>query len=316
VAHRRARLTPFGRRLIVERVLELGWTVAETATAAGVSRATAHKWVKRYLEEGLPGLEDRSSRPRRCPHALPPRQVQRILRARRRLKQGPHQLAPVVGSPRSTIYGVLLRHQMSRLAHLDRPTGAPIRYERERPGELVHIDVKKLGRIPAGGGWRMRGRSTEVRRATQRHRRAGRAGYDYLHAAVDDHSRVAYVEVHPDERGETCAQFLGRTAGFFAEHGVRIEQVMTDNAMNYVRSEAFGAAMGALGITHVRIPPYRPRANGKVERFNRTLAEEWAYRRLYRSNPERLRALGRWVDFYNRRRSHTALGGRPPISQL
>jgi transposase InsO family protein len=297
--------------LICERVLELGWTVAETAKAAGVSRATAHKWVRRYREEGLLGLEDRSSRARRCPHALPARQVQRILRARRRLKQGPHQLAPVVGSPRSTIYGVLRRHQMSRLSHCDRPTGTPIRYERERPGELVHIDVKKLGRIPPGGGWRMRGRSTEIRR----NKRRG-MGYDYLHAAVDDHSRVAYVEVHPDERGETCARFLARAAGFYAEQGVRIEQVMTDNALNYVRSEAFGQAMAVLGITHVRIPPYRPRANGKVERFNRTLAEEWAYRRLYRSNPERLRALDRWVDFYNRRRSHTALGGRPPISRL
>jgi transposase InsO family protein len=216
--------------------------------------------------------------------------VQRILRARRRLKQGPHQLAQVVGSPRSTIYGVLRRHQMSRLAHLDRPTGTPIRYERERPGELVHIDVKKLGKIPPGGGWRMRGRTIQTRRASERSRRAGRAGYDYLHAAVDDHSRVAYVEVHPDERGETCARFLARAAGFFAEQGVRIEQVMTDNAKNYVVSVAFGESMAALGITHVRIPPYRPRANGKVERFNRTLGEEWAYRRLYRSNPERLRA--------------------------
>lgn len=308
MAHRRAKLTPFGRLLIVQRVLELGWTATEAAKAAGVSRATAHKWVRRYREEGLGGLEDRSSRARRCPHALPARQVQRILRARRRLKCGPHQLASVVGSPRSTVYAVLRRHQMSRLAHLDRPTGTPIRYERERPGELVHVDVKKLGRIPRGGGWRIRGRSSATKH------RGG--GYDYLHAAVDDHSRVAYVEVHSDERGETCARFLASASAFFAEYGVRIEQVMTDNALNYVRSDAFGTTMAALGLTHVRIPPYRPRANGKVERFNRTLAEEWAYRRLYRSNPERLRALGRWVDFYNHRRSHTALGGRPPISRL
>ena len=312
MAHRRAKLTPFGRLLIVQRVLELGWTVAEAAKAAGVSRATAHKWVRRYRQEGSTGLEDRSSRARRCPHALPARQVDRILRARRRLKLGPHQLSSVVGSPRSTVYGVLRRHQMSRLAHLDRPTGAPIRYERERPGELVHIDVKKLGRIPPGGGWRMRGRSRETEGWRKRHR----PGYDFVHAAVDDHSRVAYVEVHPDERGETCARFLARAAGFYAEHGIRIEQVMTDNAKNYVLSRVFGETMAALGITHVRIPPYRPRSNGKVERFNRTLAEEWAYRRLYRSNPERLRALDRWMDFYNRRRSHTALGGRPPTSRL
>ncbi len=316
MAHRRAKLTPFGRLLIAERVLELGWTAAEAARAAGVSRATAYKWVRRYREEGSAGLEDRSSRPGRCAHALPERQVRRILRARRRLRQGPHQLAAVVGSPRSTVYSVLRRHQMSRLAHLDRPSGAPIRYEKQHPGELVHIDVKKLGRIPAGGGWRMLGRSVETRRASERSRRVGRAGYDYLHAAVDDHSRVAYVEVHPDERGGTCARFLARAAGFFAEHGVRIQAVMTDNAMNYRRSQAFAELMAALEISHVPIPPYHPRVNGKVERFNRTLVEEWAYRRLYRSNAERLRALGLWVEFYNRRRSHTALGGQPPISRL
>lgn len=152
---------------------------------------------------------------------------------------------------------------MSRLAHLARPSGAPIRYEKERPGELVHIDGKKLGRIPAGGGWRMLGRSTQTRRASERSRRAGRAGYDYLHAAVDDHSRVAYVEVHADERGETCARFLARAAGFFAEQGVRIEQVMTDNALNYRRSAAFIEAMAELEITHVPIPPYHPRPTAR-----------------------------------------------------
>jgi len=198
---------------------------------------------------------------------------------------------------------------MSRLDHTDRPTGAPIRYEKDRPGELLHVDVKKLGRIPAGGGWRMLGRQARP------NRKRG-LGYDFLHAAVDDHSRVAYVEVHPDERGETCARFLASAAAFYAELGVKIEAVMTDNAMNYVRSEAFADAMDALGIRHQRIPSYRPRANGKVERFNRTMAEEWAYIRLYRSNAERLRALPRWLDFYNRRRPHTALGGQAPITRV
>jgi len=198
---------------------------------------------------------------------------------------------------------------MNRLDHTDRPTGATIRYCKDRPGELVHIDVKKLGRIPEGGGWRMLGRQARP------NRKQG-LGYDYLHACVDDHSRLAYVEVHTDERGETCAQFLASAAGFFAERGVTIEAAMTDNAMNYVRSRAFASALVQLGIRHHRIPPYRPRANGKVERFNRTMAEEWAYVRLYRSNSQRLRDLPRWLDYYNRRRPHTALGGQAPITRV
>jgi transposase InsO family protein len=204
---------------------------------------------------------------------------------------------------------VLRRHGQSRLDRTDRPSGVPIRYEREHPGELVHIDVKKLGRIPEGGGWRMLGREARP------NRKRG-LGYDYLHAAVDDHSRVAYVEVHPDERGETCARFLASACGFFAEQGVRVHSVMTDNALNYRRSSAFLGAMAQLEITHVPIPAYHPRANGKVERFNRTMLEEWAYVRLYTSNAQRLRALPRWLAFYNRRRPHTALGGRPPMSRL
>lgn len=308
MAHRRARLTPFGRLLIAQRVDELGWTVAETAKAAGVSRATAHKWVRRYRSEGDAGLADRSSRPHHCSHALPPRTVQVVLQKRATLKRGPHHLAAVLSMPRSTVYGILRRNGVSRLDATDRPTGATIRYEKDRPGELVHIDVKKLGRIPQGGGWRMRGRSSGSKR------RGG--GYDYLHAAVDDHSRLAYVEVHPDERGKTCAGFLASAAAFYAGHGIRIEAVMTDNALNYVRSEHFLGAMADLVIRHVRIPPYHPRANGKVERFNRTMAEEWAYVRLYTSNAQRLRALSTWLGFYNSRRPHTALGGRPPISRV
>lgn len=221
-------------------------------------------------------------------------------------------MAPVLGRPRSTVYGVLRRHGVSRLADLDRPTRVPIRrYERARPGELLHIDVKKLGRIPPGGGHRVLGRSIDTRR-----KKYQGIGYDYLHAAVDDHSRMAYVEVHPDERGETCGAFLLRAAAHLAEAGIRVERVMTDNHLSYTRSRSFREAIEALGVRHLRIPTYRPQANGKVERFNRTLLTEWAYAMPYSSNEDRLRALPRWLNFYNRRRPHTALGGHPPTSRV
>lgn len=309
MAHRRAKLTPQGRLLLVERVTVLGWMPAQAAEAAGVSRATVYKWLRRYRDEGRPGLEDRPSRAHRCPHALPPSQVRRVLAARRRLKQGPHRLGPELGMARSTVYGVLRRHGLSRLHHTDRPTGTPIRYEKDRPGELLHVDVKKLGRIPPGGGHRMLGRHNRP------NRKRG-LGYDYLHAAVDDHSRVAYVEPLPDERGETCAAFLERAVDFFASCGVRVEAVMTDEALNYTRSGAFSAVLVAHGVRHLTTGPYRPRINGKVERFLRTLLEEWAYVRMYSSNVARLRTLRRWVHRYNLRRPHTALGGKPPVSRL
>jgi transposase InsO family protein len=312
VAHARAKLTPEGRAALVDRVLVQGWPVARAAEAMAVSRATAHKWVRRFEEEGPRGLLDRSSAPRRCPQALAPRDVNRILRARRRTKQGPHRLGWALGHPRSTVYAVLRRHGLHRLAWMDRPTGRVIRrYERARPGELVHVDVKKVGRIPPGGGWRIHGRGP--RTAEDRRRRLG---YDYLHTAVDDHSRVAYVEVHPDERGPTAGAFLRRATAFFASQGVAVEAVMTDNHMSYTLSNDVRAALTEAGVRHLLIPARRPQVNGKVERFNRTLLEEWAYVRLYRSNGARLQALSRWVEFYNSSRPHTALGGRPPASLL
>lgn len=312
MAHRRARLTPFGRLLLVSRILEQGWSVPAAAESLGVSRATAYKWLRRFRDEGVDGLQDRSSAPMRRPRALPRREVERIVRARRRLKVGPHRLGPQLGHPRSTVYAVLRRHGLSRLAHLDRPTAAPVRFERERPGELVHVDVKKLGRIRPGGGWRMLGRSIDTRRG----RYDGRTGYDYVHAAVDDHSRYAYVEVLADERGATCAGFVLRAAAHFAERGVPIQRVMTDRARNYVVSRDFAGALAAIGAVHRTTRPYRPQTNGKVERFNRTMLEEWAYARLYRSNDARIDALDAWLDTYNHRRPHTALGGHPPISRL
>jgi transposase InsO family protein len=301
-------LTVFGRQLLVDRVELDRWSIARAAEAAGVSRQTATKWVRRYRELGVAGLEDRTSRPHRSPRTLSEERVRAILVARHELAVGPHRLAPLVGSPRSTIGDVLRRHGLSRLADRDRPTGIPIRYVRERPGELLHMDVKKLGRIPDGGGHRFRGRGGGTPRA--------RRGYDHVHQVVDDMSRVAYAAIYPDERGPTCAAFLREAAAFFARLGVRIERVMTDNAKNYTRSAAFGEALAEVGARHLTTRPFRPQTNGKSERFNRTMLDEWAYARPYTSNNERLLAFAPWLDHYNRHRPHSALGGLTPMDVL
>ena len=250
MAHANARLTEFGRLLLVQRITELGWPPAQAAESLGVSRATAYKWLGRYRSEGRAGLADRSSRARRCPHALPASQVRRVLAARRRRRQGPHRLAWQLGMPRSTIYGVLARHGMSRLAHLDRTSGAVVRYQREHPGELVHLDVKKLGRIPDGGGHRIHGRAAA--------RRGRGIGYDYIHSAIDDRSRVACSQILPNDTGATSARFLVEAAGFFAEHGVVIQPVLTDNAKAYTQSLLFAETAAGLGIGLKRTRPYRP----------------------------------------------------------
>jgi transposase InsO family protein len=305
--HRTAKLTPFGRRLLVDRVLVEGWPAATAAEMLGVSRATAYKWLRRYRTEGPAGLEDRSARPRHRPRALPDREVRRILVARRRLRVGPHRLGPLLGHSRSTVYGVLRRHGQSRLAHADRLTGAPVRYVRERPGELIHVDVKRLGRVPPGGGHRILG---------ERARNHVPVGYDYLHVAIDDATRVAYVAVRPDELAGSTLSFIDEAVAFFAGHGVRVERVMTDNAMTYVKSRTLAALFADLGIRHVRTRPRRPQTNGKAERFIGTIQREWAYARLFRSNQERLATLPGWVDAYNRRRPHAGLNGQTPLSVL
>jgi transposase InsO family protein len=308
MAHANARLTEFGRLLMVQRITELGWPPAQAAESLGVSRATAYKWLARYRAEGRAGLADRPSRPHRCPHALPAAQVRRVLAARRRRRQGPHRLGYHLGMARSTIYGVLARHGVSRLAHTDRTSGVVVRYQRERPGELVHIDVKKLGRIPDGGGHRIHGRAVA--------RRGRGLGYDYVHSAIDDRSRVAFSQILADETGETSARFLVEAASFFAEHGVRIQRVLTDNAKAYTQSLAFAETAVGLGIRLKRTRPYRPQTNGKVERFHKTLLDEWAYGRLYHSNDERCRAFTRWLRLYNHRRPHTSLDGLTPMAIL
>jgi transposase InsO family protein len=311
VSHRRARLTQYGRALLVHRVLEEGWSPSAAAEAAGVARATVYKWVHRFEAEGPEGLRDRSSRPHRIPRQVAPSIEQRVLGLRRSRKLGPHRLSGVLGVPRSTCYSILRRNGMHRLAWMDRPTGEPIRrYERERPGELVHVDVKKLARIPDGGGHRALGR------AHAPHSHGKGLGYDYVHAAVDDHSRLAYAEIHPDERAPTCAGFMHRAGKFFASHGISIDEVMTDNAWAYRHGRAFRDVLAELEAAQVFIRPYRPQTNGKAERFNRTLLEEWASVRAYRSNSHRAALLDRWLHMYNHHRSHTALGGRSPIERV
>jgi transposase InsO family protein len=231
-------------------------------------------------------------------------------------KLGPARIAPLVGLPASTVYRVLCRHRLNRLASLDRPTGQPIRrYERAHPGELVHMDVKKLGRLRDGGGHRVHGRDSHQHRSAPRHG-GRRVGFDYVHAAIDDHSRLAYAEVLADEQGATCAGFLRRAGAFFAAHGIAVQRVLTDNAFAYRRSGHVQAAVAELGAVQRFTRPYRPQTNGKVKRFNRTLLNEWAYLRPYTSNAERTAALDDWLHLYNHHRAHTALGGHPPISRV
>ncbi len=276
MGHRNARLTFLGRRLLVQRVRELGMPVAHVAKAMGVSRQCAHRWVARFDAEGEAGLVDRSSRPRRMPTRTSPEVEQAVLAARAEHRRGPDWLGAELGVPARTVSRILRRYRVPRLAECDPLTGEDIRgskttavrYERDRPGELIHMDVKKIGRIPEGGGWRAHGRQMGSTSAS----RKARIGYDYVHSVVDDHSRLAYSEIHSDERGGTCAGFLTRAAGYFAAHGIgRIEAIMTDNHWSYTKSRAVTEAISSLDAKHLRIRPHCPWQNGKVERFNRSL---------------------------------------------
>jgi transposase InsO family protein len=273
-----------------------------------VSRQTAHKWWRRYLTEGPAGLVDRSSRPHRCPHQTPARVERRIVDLRRARRLGPARLAPIVGVPASTVHRVLVRHGVNRLRWMDRPTGRPIRrIHTDHCGELVHIDVKKLARVPPGGGHRKLGRTTETKRRSR-----ARVGYTHIHTAIDAHSRLAYSEFAGVENTTNCVAFLDRAVAWFAARGITIERILTDNGNGY-RSKPWAARCNQLGITHTRTRPYRPATNGKVERFNRTLADEWAYARLWTSESSRRRGLDRYLHRYNHHRNHTAIGG-PPAS--
>ncbi len=312
MAHRTARLNVFGRQLLVNRVLVEGWSMAKAAEAQSVSRTTIHKWVRRYRAEGEAGLEDRSSRPRRSPRLTPPELVQAILAARVERRWGPHRIGPLLGIAPSTVHAVLARSGYSRLRDADRPSGVPVRYVHDHPGSLVHQDHKKLGRIPDGGGHRLLGRTA----APHGHGRGTGPGYDHFEVVVDDHTRLAYVAHVPDESARSASRALLDAAVWFAGHGVRIERVLTDNAWAYSHGPTYAATVTSIGARHKRTRRYRPQTNGKAERFIKTLLDEWAYGRLYRSNAERLDRLPGWVREYNTERTHTSLGGITPMEAL
>lgn len=310
--HANASLTPLGRLTMVRRLEHENWTLARAASAAGVSTRTAAKWRSRYRTEGEAGLADRSSRPKRVPHETPEDRVEAIA-ALRRIRSTGAEIAEMLNMPISTVSLVLRRIGLGKLSRLE-PPEPPNRYEKQRPGELIHIDIKKLGRISdAGAGHRMMGVG---QRQSQRKRNGkGSTGWEYVHVCVDDATRLAYVEVLPDEKAVTAIGFLRRAIRHYAGFGIKVERLMTDNGSAY-RSFAHAAACRALKIKHIRTRPYRPRTNGKAERFIRTMLGGWAYGAIYGNSAERTAALAGWLHFYNWKRPHGSLAKRPPGTRL
>ena len=322
MSHANAALTVRARLRLARLIVDCGWSPARAAERYDVSWRTANKWANRYRTEGEAGLHDRSSRPHRHPARTPAPVVRKILHLRRKRRLGPVPIADQLGLAASTVHAVLTRHRANRLSHLDRVTGEPIRrYEHDQPGDLLHVDVKKLGNVPDGGGWRYIGhrQGDRNRAATPGKPRTAhhnpKLGTAFVHSVLDDHSRVAYSEVHDDETAATAIAVLRRAVAWFAARGVRAERVLTDNGSAY-RSHAWRAACADLGIRPRRTRPYRPQTNGKIERFHRTLADGWAFGRLFVSESARRKALPAWLHEYNHHRPHTATGRRPPISRL
>jgi len=310
--HANAPLGPKGRLTMVLRVVEQGWSPARAAEAAGVSDRTCSKWVDRYRAEGEAGLLDRSSAPRSIPHRTPDELVEVIVLLRR-LRMTGAEIAWCLAMALSTVSAVLLRVGLGKLSRLE-PPEPPNRYERRHPGELIHVDVKKLGRIPHGrAGHRVHGQ----RRLQRSPRKDGKrtVGWEFVHVCVDDATRLAYVEVLADEKASTAVAFLRRAAAFYRRHGITVERVMTDNGSAY-RSTLHAFACRQMGLRHLRTRPYRPRTNGKAERFIRTLLAGWAYGAIYASSAERTAALDGWLWTYNHRRPHGALSHKPPIARL
>jgi transposase/transposase-like protein len=311
--HANAALSWSGRRRLCELVVDEGWTLVAAAAAVGVSVRCARKWVGRYRVEGVAGLCDRSSAPRHVANRTAADRVEAIAKLRR-LRFTAAEIAETLGMALSTVSGILTRVGMGKLGRLG--LEQPVRYERSRPGELVHIDVKKLGRIENGAGKRVRGGGNHNNR--RRRDAAGKdhllTGWEYVHIAVDDHSRLAYAEVLPNEQAVTAAAFLARAVAFYGRYGIRVEAILSDNGSCY-RGALHALACRQLGIRHLRTRPYRPQTNGKAERFIRTLINGWAYAAIYASSSERTRALDGWLWHYNHRRRHSALGHQPPVSR-
>jgi transposase InsO family protein len=311
--HGNAALSWHGRRRLVQRVVVEGWTLRAAAEAAGVSVRCARKWVGRYRLEGESGLVDRSSAPRRVANRTAPERLEAIAKLRR-LRFTAAEIAETLGMALSTVSGILTRSGMGRLGRLGLEPA--VRYERSRPGELVHVDVKKLGRIVGGAGWRVRGGAQHYNRTytdNEGHRR-NTVGWEFVHIAVDDYSRLAYAEVLSDEKAATAVGFLRRAVAFYARHGIRVESVLSDNGPAY-RATIHALACKALRIRHLRTRPYRPQTNGKAERFIRTLLNGWAYGAIYRTSTERTQALDGWLWHYNHQRRHSALSHQPPVSR-
>jgi transposase InsO family protein len=319
--HRNAPLTETGRLRLARVIVEEGWSLRRAAERFQVSHTTAARWAGRYRAEGPAGMVDRSSRPHHSPRRTPARIERKVLHLRAKRRWGPDRIAGRLGLNPATVHKILTRHRVARLAHLDRATGLPVRrYEHPAPGDLVHVDVKKLGNIPDGGGWRVHGRAAGKRNSqAQPGKRDGKGnhpkiGYGYLHTALDDHSRLAYTEILADEQATTAVAFWTRAQAFFTRCGITVRRVLTDNGSAY-RSRLWRDTLQAAGITPKHTRPYRPQTNGKVERFHRTLTEEWAYAKAYSSETARRAALPGWLHMYNHHRHHTALGG-PPATRV
>lgn len=323
--HANAALTPRARLRLARLVVEEGWTIPRAAERYDVSWRTAKKWADRYRTEGPAGMVDRSSRPHRQPNRTSSPVVRRIVHLRWKQRLGPVEIADRLGMASSTVHAVLVRCRLNRLTHIDRATGEPIRrYEHDHPGDLLHMDVKKLGRVPDGGGWRYVGREQGGRNRSATAARTGAprskyrqplVGTCFLHTVIDDHSRVAYVEARDDETKETAAEVLRHAVAWFAERGVTVQRVLTDNGGCY-RSFLWRDTCAELGVVAKRTRPYRPQTNGKIERFHRTMVEGWAFKKFYNSESARLAALPAWIHEYNHHRPHSAIGKHSPITRL